>query len=163
MEYQRLAPAEEWSEAETRIEHIDNQLQKKKQKEQKQEEQKQEEQKQEERTPPPAPTRETKLVVPAGVSYSLWGLGVVGLGSSIYFGTQSNVNRASIEENCFNQICSSNAQPLLQQQKSDALYSDIALGVGLSAIGTAIWLGFNPSSQQKIQVSPHHISLLGRF
>ena len=152
IEYQRVAPTSQWNEAQTRIENIEALLAKKQKAAL-------------ETKPEPLPPETPKsFSMPKSALYSLWGLGAVGLTSGAYFGVQQSQSQTIIDAYCIETICKRDAQEALVNQKSQALYSDIGWGVGLVAVGSALWFTMNQkTTNTHVSFSLQHISLTGSF
>ena len=141
-EYQRLAPSEMWSEAQTRIESINAILA--------------ERASTVENNPAPA---EESMNVPQWVHPTLLGIGIVGLGTGISSGVLSMGHGENINNNCEG-ICLEAARVSIETKRTQALICDLGIGIGLTALGTMLVL---PKPSQKIYLTPSSFMIRGSF
>ena len=148
-EYQRLAPAEEWNEAQLRIDNIDKIL--------KENESKKQEAEQKNTSPVlVAPSKRPAWLVP-----TLWSVGSISMGAGLYFGISSQLSTDSIPQYCLEGICRSEAGELLSASRTNAIFADISWGIGLVSLGGALYLQL--FQDKSLSISTHSIQFQGRF
>lgn len=155
-EYQRLAPADQWNEAQKRIEHINAILASK----EAQEEATQEENRQEEKTNTLIRKR-IVIKIPWWATPAMWGVGTVGVASGLHFGMKSQAEGELANQYCIEGFCSDRAKESFSSARTSAVIADVAWGVGLTAIGGAVWLQLNKKSA--VSVTPSSFTIRGTF
>ncbi len=99
---------------------------------------------------PVAPSATLAREVPSA-AWVLAGVGVVGLGASLYFGLSSHSQYDDLKATCAPYCARADADSV----RTKALLSDIALVGGAAAIGGAAWLYFGAKSHTAaVQVAP---------
>ena len=146
-EYQRLAPSEQWNEAQQRIDNIDAILENK-------EVQETEEVVEEQ-------PNDAYSTLPKWVSPVMWSVGTVGIASGLYFGIQSQTSAKQAVEYCQGDLCTGSAEASLSSARTSALIADVAWGVGLTALGGALWFQVSPKSS--LSISAQSFSVKGVF
>ena len=149
-EYQRLAPADQWNEAQQRIDHINTILASKERPEETQEE-----------IPKKLIKKTIVIRIPWWATPAMWGAGTVGIASGLHFGIKSQADGELASKHCIERLCSDKANDLLSSAKTSAVIADVAWGVGLTAIGGAIWLQMNKRSA--LSVTPSSFTIRGTF
>ena len=153
-EYQRLAPAEQWNEAQQRIDNIDAILKSR-------EEQESEDQDKETSEQNP-PTKKTIVIkIPWWASPVMWGVGTAGVAGGLHFGIKSQAQGELALNYCQEGLCIDKANDFISSSKTSAVIADVAWGVGLTAIGGALWLHVNKKS--KLSVTPSSVVIRGVF
>ena len=150
VEYQRMAPASFWDEAQTRIDAIDDILRE------------QEETKEKTTDPPtvPLPISIHPFTAYPWLEPTLWGVGATSLAVGIYGGVATLGNREIIDQYCNNDVCTYEAKKILQSWGNHALMADIGIGLGVSAIATAIIFR---GTHKTISISPSSFMIQGEF
>ena len=149
-EYQRLAPADQWNEAQQRIDNIDAILASKESQEGK-----------EENTEVITPKQSSLMTLPTWATPVMWGVGTVGVASGLYFGIQSKANGELAIDYCQEGICADKAQGFISSAQQSAAIADVAWGIGLTALGGALW--FQIHQQSSVSCTPHSFSIRGVF
>lgn len=90
-------------------------------------------------TPAPDSTAKVERSGPTLPTYILGGVGLVGIGSGVYFGLQATAARTEAGALCQEAgdkttFCSADAKDALKRDKLDSLLTDISLGVGGAAL-----------------------------
>jgi hypothetical protein len=104
----------------------------------------------------------------ATVGYSLLGLSAVGLGAGLFFGLSSRADTRTVEERCLSSgLCPASADTPLADSQSNALASDVGVGVGIAALAAGLYLLLDEPSAPAIGTtltsSGGGISLKGAF
>gem|GEM_PF-5513523 len=151
-QYQKHCNDEEYLQAQVHIEKIEKTLD---------ERQKEEEERilAEEalREPKPPADRLPPWVIP-----SVWGVSAIGVGTGLFFGIESQSKTALLEPMCSKNLCMNSASPIMDGVRQDAMIADIAYGIGLAAMSTALWLQIS-QSQTQLSVTSNRIILQGEF
>lgn len=148
-EYQRLAPAEQWNEAQQRIDNIDAILEQKKQNDN------------QENVEDVVSVEPVQNRIPKWASPVMWGVGTVGVASGLYFGMKSQSDGNLATGYCRDNLCSDQASVYFSSAQTSAILADIAWGVGLTSLGGALWLQINKDSA--ISCSPSTFAFRGVF
>jgi len=152
-EYQRQCNEDEWDQAQSHIESIEKKITKRQQ-----EEQERLVAEQNLRNAMPIPKELPNWVIP-----SIWGLSAVGIGTGLYFGIESGSKTDMLDPLCANNICTGTASPIITSMRQEAMIADIASGIGLVAIGSALWLQFSQSNTQQISLTSNGVLWQGEF
>ena len=93
----------------------------------------------------------------------MWGVGTIGIAGGLHYGIKSQADADLAEQHCIEieRLCSNKANDLLSSAKTSAVIADVAWGVGLTAIGGAIWLQMNKKSA--VSVTPSSFTIRGTF
>lgn len=145
-EYQRLAPAEQWNEAQQRIDNIDAILASKEV---------------EEEAVENVVSQKEEKILPSWISPALWSMGTIGAAGGLYFGIKSQSESNSIQELCVENLCTLQAKDKMTSARTSALIADVAWGVGIGAIGSALWIHFDTG--QAISFTSKTIVFKGEF
>ncbi len=90
-----------------------------------------------------APTSQPPIASSTGrdaTTYSLLGVGVLGLGLGTFFGVRALTKKSDSDDACPQNRCTAHGVDLNDQARTSARIADIALGVGVVAAGAGLYL-----------------------
>jgi hypothetical protein len=98
--------------------------------------------------PPPLPPRDSGVRVPAA-SVALGAVGVLGLGSFTVLGIDALSRAHRLESTCA-PACSPEASSTMRRE---GIVADVSLGVGLVALGAALWIFVSSEHDRSVRAS----------
>jgi hypothetical protein len=110
--------------------------------------------------PPPPPPKPVETRSGSAVPYVIGGLGVIALGVGGYFGVTAISKRKDVSDHCPGDVCTDPAMvDRNNEAKRAATISNIAIGVGVLAIGTAVVLLVVDRGDKKVAIGPGSITM----
>lgn len=97
------------------------------------------------------------------LAYGSLGIGAVSATFGGYYTFQSRSTHSQLTTSCQGSLCPSSVQPLIQQERVQALGADIGLGIGAVALGAGIVLLKFQKSPMIVSSNGNSISFQGSF